>query len=161
MKDRFMNLSASERRTLIIAAVVLGLLLIYVAVWKPIHASAERWTKAANKNQEMVVWMTSAVQETKLLRQQAGSPKGSGGQSLLALVDQTARRSKLGSAMKRVEPKGSGEVRVRLENASFDDVMKWLTQLQRASAVSIDSISIDKDDSPGRISATLTLKGSS
>ncbi len=161
MKDRFMSLSERERRTLIIAAVILGLLMVYALIWKPINASAERWAQLAQQREEFVVWMKKAVQEAKQLRQQAGSPNVGRAQSLLALVDQTARRSQLGPAMKRVEPKGSGEVRVRLENASFDDVMKWLTQLQRTSAVSIDSISIDKEDSPGRISATLTLKGSS
>jgi general secretion pathway protein M len=161
MKDYFMNLGASERRTLIIGAVLLALILVYALIWKPVTSSAENWRKAVNDKQTFVTWMNNAVQEAKLLRQREAPAANSSGQSLLALVDQTARRSQLGPALKRVEPKGSDEVRVRLEQAAFDDVMKWLTQLQRTNGISVDSVSLEKDDSPGRVSATLTLKGSS
>lgn len=161
MKDYWMNLSASERRTLSIGGVVLAAVLIYGLVWQPVMNSAEEARKSVKEKEAFVTWMNHAVQEAKVLRKQSGKPKTTRNQSMLALVDQTARRSKLGPALKRVEPKGTNEVRVRLEQASFDDVMKWLTQMQRSNGISVNSISVDKDEGPGRINATLTLKGSS
>lgn len=161
MKEYWMNLSASERRTLTIAGVVLAMILVYALVWQPVMSSAQEWRDKVKDKEAFVVWMNNAAQEAKQLRQSAKVRPGGSRQSLLAFVDQMARRSKLGPALKRVEPKGANEVRVRLEQASFDDVMGWLTQLQKNRSVGVESISIDRDDQPGLVSATLTLKGSS
>ena len=161
MKEYWMNLSASERRTLSIGGGVLVLVLIYALVWQPVASSAEQWRKSVKDKEAFVVWMNNAVLEAKAMRKSAKPTASGNRQSLLALVDQMARRSKLGPALKRVEPKGTNEVRVRLENASFDDVMKWLTQLQKTRSVGVESISLDKEDQPGLVSATLTLKGAS
>ena len=162
MKEYWANLSDSERRTLSIGGVVLAIVLVYGLVWTPVKNNAEALRQSVQQKEAFVTWMNNAVEEAKALRKSSTSSRQStGGQSLLAVVDQTARRSKLGPALKRVEPKGTNEVRVRLERAAFDDVVTWLTRLQRERGVGVASVSLDKEESPGRVSATLTLKGSS
>lgn len=160
IKEYWLNLSASERRTLLIGAVVLTLLFLYGVIWKPIVDGAEQWRTTVKEKEAFVVWMSKASREAQALRTQGGEVKSDSGQSLLAVVDQTARQAGLGDALKRVEPKGSDEVRVRLEQAAFDQMIQWLMQLQQSSGVSIDSISVDKEEESGRVSATLALKGS-
>ena len=162
MKDLFANLSHSERRTIFIGGICLVVMMLYAFVWAPVFSGAEQWRKAVDENESMMSWMNSVAQEVKSLRRSAGaSGRSTRRGSLLALVDQTARRGKLGPSLKRVEPKGTEEVRVRLEQAVFDDMIRWLTDLERSHSVSVDSISVDRESSPGRVNVTLTLKGAS
>lgn len=161
MKDFIANLSESERRTLIIASIVLALLAGYAFAWDPLMGSVDRMRSSVDQQRANVAWMNSAAQEAQsLLRARTGAAQAvsRGGQSLLAVVDQTARREKLGPALKRIEPRGQDEVRVRLEDAVFDDMVAWLSALQTRYGVLIDSVAIDRQPSQGRVTANLTLK---
>jgi len=161
MKEFLANLSESERRTLIIASIVLALLVGYVLAWDPLMSTVERLRVSVEQQRVNVAWMNSAAQEAQnLLRARTGASQAvsRGGQSLLAVVDQTARGAKLGPALKRIEPRGQDEVRVRLEDAVFDDMVTWLGALQKRYGVLIDSVAIDRQSSPGRVTANLTLK---
>lgn len=161
MKDFIANLSDSERRTLIIASIVLALLAGYAFAWSPLMGSVERMRASVEQQRTNVAWMNATAQEAQsLLRARTGAAQAvsRAGQSLLAVVDQTARREKLGPALKRIEPRGQDEVRVRLEDAVFDDMVTWLSALQTRYGVLIDSVAIDRQPSQGRVTANLTLK---
>lgn len=85
-----------------------------------------------------------------------------GGQSLLAVVDQAARKDRLGTVLKRIEPEGTRIVRVWFEQAIFDDVLLWLGNLQNTYGVRITSISIDhQGGSSGSVNARVELEGGS
>ena len=100
--------------------------------------------------------MQQAAVEAKQLR---GAAVGGGaGRSLLAVVDQTSKQSQLGSAVKRIQPDGQDLVRVSLEQASFDDLVLWLGDLQKAYGVSVVDAAIDRQSDAGRVNAHLTLK---
>lgn len=158
MKEWFEQLSASERRTLIAGAAVLTLLLLYTFLWRPIHKGVEETRARVESQRALLAWMQSAAVEAKsLMSSSSGAKPSRGGQSLLSIVDQTARREKLATALKRVEPKGTDEVRVRLEDAVFDDTVAWLTRLQASYGVDVDSVSLERVGS-GRVNASITLK---
>ncbi len=163
MKELLVNMSQSEKRTLGIVSIALVILLLYAFVWNPVVKGVDRLRATVSEQQELLVWMQASAEEVKTLRAAEGAsrPTSRGGQSLLLVVDQTAKGSKLGTALKRVEPKGQNEVRVRLEEVAFDDMVRWLSGLQRRQGVNVDSISIDRQSAPGRVNANLTLKGTS
>ena len=112
------------------------------------------------EQQSLKLWMQQAAAEAKQLRGGASASGGGGDEhrSLLALVDQTAKQSQLAQAVKRIQPDGQDVVRVNLEQASFDDVVKWLGNLQRVYGVSVVDAAIDRQTDAGRINARLTLK---
>lgn len=158
--EQFENLNARERYMVIAAAVIVGLFLLYVAIWLPAHARVERMEKSVQEQRQLLQWMKTASAEAVKLRTAhniSGAPKT--GSSLLALVDQTAKSRKLGPALKRIEPKGEGSVRVQLENAVFDDMITWLDSLQRSYGVTVDTVTLDKQDAPGKVTVNLILKG--
>ena len=159
MKEILANLSSSERRTLTIAAVALSVLVLYLAVWEPVFQSTEKLQQQVVAEKETLAWMVGAAQEVKSLRGGKQTVTSRGGRSLLSIVDQTARRSRLGPSLKRVEPKGKDEVRVRLEQASFNEVARWLSQLQNKHGISISTITIDRQDASGITNINLMLKG--
>ncbi|NOY72133.1 MAG: type II secretion system protein M [Gammaproteobacteria bacterium] len=160
MKEILENLSSSERRTLIIGAVVLSVLILYLIVWQPVFNSTEKLRQQLVSEQDTLSWMGVAAQEIKALQGDHSAVVNRGDSSLLSIVDQTARSSNLASALKRVEPKGQNEVRVRLEQASFNDVARWLLQLQNKQGISVSTITVDRQDASGIANINLMLQGS-
>jgi general secretion pathway protein M len=157
VKEWFNGLAPRERIMVSIAAVVVGLALVYVAAWSPLTSSVARLEQSVEEQQALKQWMQQSAAEVNQLRGAAGAADH---RSLLAVVDQTSKQSQLGPAVKRIEPDGQELVRVTLEQASFDDVMTWLGGLQRSFGVSVADVSIDRQADSGRVNARLTLKRS-
>jgi general secretion pathway protein M len=159
MKDWFMSLQKQERITVMAGAAALAIMLFYVAVWSPIHSSVDQLEKNVAKQAPLLQWMQQAAEDVKKLKGTKSQLKSKAGQSLLSLIDSTAKSSKLGSALKRVKPDGEKKVRVWLESASFDDMVKWLEKLNKNYGVEVSSLVIDRKDRPGRIDARITFVG--
>ena len=79
------------------------------------------------------------------------------GQSLVVLVDRTARASGLGGNLKRNQPDGDGALRLRLEDASFDSLMGWLADLEAEHGIRVNTASFDQAGAEGRVNCSLRL----
>ncbi len=157
MKRYWQNLQARERRTLLAGAIGLGLLLLYALVWDPYRSHILRLEEDVAEQRATLAWMRQAAVEVKTLRGSTFRPV-TDGSSLLATTDRTARNRGLSDALKRVQPDGQRSVRVWLENASFDDVMRWLDTLMKSHGVTISTLVVDPGESPGRVDARLVLE---
>lgn len=161
MKEWLESLGESERRTLLLAVIALVPMLLYAVVWDPIMTSVRNMRDTVQRDSENVTWLRNAIEEYRALTQgQASAVAPRGAQSLLAIVDSTAKRERLGDALKRVEPKGQNEVRVRFEDVSFDGVVAWLAGLQKSYGVVIDTVSVDRQPQAGLVNVNITLKDS-
>jgi len=159
MKDWFLGLQTQERITVTAGAVALAIMLFYVAVWDPIHSSVEQLEKNVAKQAPLLQWMQQAAEDVKNLKGTKSQLKSKAGQSLLSLVDSTAKSSKLGNALKRVKPDGEKKVRVWLENASFDAMVTWLEKLNKNYGIEVLTLVVDRKDVPGEIDARITFVG--
>lgn len=159
MKDFFARLSERERLLLSLAGFVLLVVLVYSLLWRPFGQRVERLNQRVEQQQSLLAWMQESALKVQQLRHQSGPQRGVLQQSLLSVVDQTIRRSGLSQSLKRVEPDGADKVKVRLEQAGFDDMVKWLESLQRINGVTVQSITIDRLDNVGVVNARLTLVG--
>ena len=156
MKEWFNGLAPRERIMVSIAAAVVVLALIYAAAWSPLTSSVDHLEQSVTEQQALKQWMQQSAAEVNRLRH-AGSGGGNH-RSLLAVVDQTSKQSKVAPAVKRIEPDGQTLVRVTLEKAAFDDLVAWLGSLQRDFAVSVADVSIDRQADSGLVNVHLTLK---
>jgi general secretion pathway protein M len=161
IKQYWQQLNTRERVMIGIAGVAIGIMFLYLVILEPIMKDAQRLEKQLVEQQRLLSWMEDAAKEAKSLSARGGQKikVGTGGQSLLGVIDRTAKAGQLGDAMKRVEPDGSNRVRVWLEKASFDDTVRWLERLEREYSMDIDSVVIDKEDAPGRVNVRLVFKG--
>ncbi|NOX43715.1 MAG: type II secretion system protein M [Gammaproteobacteria bacterium] len=159
MKTWFLGLQQQERVTVIGGAIALAIMLFYSVVWDPIHTSVAQLEKNVAKQGPLFEWMKQASNEVKELRDGQSSQKITSGQSLLSLIDSTAKEGQLGNALKRVKPDGDKKVRVWLEQASFDDMIKWLEGLNRAYTIEVSSLVIDRKDTPGIIDSRIVFVG--
>ena len=162
MKEWWSGLNPREQRMVLFGGIALILMVLYFGVWEPIRAQKENLEKAVMEQRAVRDWMQQAAVEVNALRGRSKGRPGAGGssdRSLLAVVDQTAKRGKLGPALRRVEPEGASAVRVWLDQASFDDTMRWLTGLQRNYGIFVSTISVDRQDTPGVVNVRLSLQG--
>ncbi len=151
------GLQPRERVVLAVGGVVVLLLFSYFLVWQPIVNARAEMQQEVQQQRALLEWMKSAAAEAKSLRGVDGQRvKGLGGQSLLSLVDQSAKEQGLGSAMKRVEPDGK-QVRIWFEAASFDQLIGWLEKLALKNGVRVVNVTIDRTDKPGRVDARLRV----
>ncbi len=59
--------------------------------------------------------------------------------------------------MKRLEPQGNNKVQIWFENTGFDSLISWLGKLASQHQIHINSINIDRQDTPGTVNARLVL----
>ena len=159
MKEWLASLDQRERRLVITGAVLLGLMLMYVAVWEPITGTVENLRVSTTEQASTLRWMRQAAQDIKKIRGSGGKrAKSIGGQSMLSLIDRTAKSGSLGTALKRVQPDGEERVRVWMEAANFDEVIKWLVLLDSRYGVDIESSVFEVKQESGRVDARLVFE---
>ena len=149
MNQWWAGLSSREQRIMIIGVIATGLTLIYLLAVEPFVKHMQELDLAIKEQTELLQWMQNSERQINTLRANTGAQGrrvSSDGGSLLALVDQTAKRSKLGKAIKRVEPEGSQGVRLWLEQASFDSVLLWLAKIKQGYGVEVSRISIRSEE---------------
>ena len=159
MKAWLESLELRERMMLAAGSVLLVLFLLYILVWSPIHSGYNTLRDSVEAQRMTALWMQESAQTlTRLKRSSGRAAQGLGGRSLLSVADSTARAGGLGSALKRVEPEGSDSVRVWLDGASFDVLVKWLGMLSTQHGVDAETVTLERSGTAGRVNARLTLR---
>ena len=147
------SLSARDRRTLLIGGVVAAVLFV-LAVILPLDRSVSRLHERVTQKQADLVWMRHAAPEIAA----AGPVRNTSGESLIVVVDQSARESGLGNSLAGSQPSGPGSLSVQLQKAPFDSLVGWLARLSQQNGVQIESATIDSAGAPGTVNASLVLK---
>lgn len=152
-----------ERWIVAIGAGLGVVLLFYTLVWYPLQSNLSELRQSVAALRTDVAWMRQAAQDVKRLSAvaaQDGQTATAREESLLVLVDRTAKAAGLGSAVKRVEPQSNNQLQVRLEQVSFDQMIRWLGNLEQDYGVAIVNAVIDRQAQSGRVDARLVLQGS-
>ena len=161
MKAWLDNLDPRERMMAAAGAALLVLFLLYILVWSPLHSGYDSLRNTVDAQRTTAQWMQESAQTLKSLKRSSGrAAQGLGGRSLLSVADSTARAGGLGPALKRVEPEGSDSVRVWLDGASFDVLVKWLGTLSTIHGVNAETVTMERSGTAGRVNARLTLQAS-
>ena len=159
MKAWLENLDPRERLMVAAGAALLVLFLLYILVWSPLHSGYDSMRTTVEEQRATALWMQQSAQTLKGLKRDGGRPP-LGGRSLLSVADSTARAGGLGPALKRVEPEGGDSVRVWLDGAPFDVLVKWLGTLSTIHGVNAETVTMERSDEAGRVNARLTLQAS-
>ena len=141
-----------ERRVLQLGGSVVALVLLF-GIWLNLHgrlASAD--TRLAAKRGDLA-WLQA--QAPALAARPVGVPRTE--ESLVVLIDRVARESGIAAALGSSQQSGANGYRVRLEKASFDGMVSFLSQLMQRDGVVVESATVDATDSTGIVNATLVL----
>ncbi len=153
------GLQPRERLMLFAGGIAVLFALVYFLLWQPVMNARTEMQQEVLQQRALLLWMKDAASEAKSLRGVTGQKvKGLGGQSLLSLVDQSAKQEGLGGAMKRVEPDGK-QVRIWFEAASFDRLIAWLEKISKNNGIRVVSATIERADGTGLVDVRLRLAG--
>lgn len=156
--DRFASLAPRERM-LILAAAALGLFaLVFVFGIRPLLSSQRRM-------QEDLSEQRAVLADIERVAARFGPQPGAGKQatarpgeeSLVLLVDRSTRAAGLTAYLKRNEPEGNTGIRLRFEDAPFDELVGWLARLQAEQGVGVVAATADPGQEPGRVTANIQL----
>lgn len=84
----------------------------------------------------------------------AASPQG---ESLVVLIDRSARESGLAQALTGSQPAGNGAMTVRMENADFSLLIGWMSRLVAQHDLRVESASITGNGNAGVVNASVQL----
>jgi general secretion pathway protein M len=152
MKFNYDTLQPREQQLVKYGGIALVLVLIF-GVLLPLDSSVSKARTRITKKQQDLVWMKSVA---PFLAVQV--PHQSNGESLIVIVDRSARESGLGNSLAGTDPSGAGGIQVRLEKAPFDAVIGWLSRLSQQNGIGVDGATIDGAGAPGLINAAIVLK---
>lgn len=159
MKEWFNSLDARERKILIGGAIAVLLMSLYFLGWEPFITKIDHLKKSNAENEKTLTWMKQKAGEVRQLQRSNPSMKVDlKGQSLLGVIDKTAKSNNLGSAIKRVQPEGNNKALVRLEGAQFNHVIRWLEHLQLHQGIQVDSSVIERQSEPGLVNARIIFQ---
>lgn len=146
-----------ERRAIGLAAVILLPLLAYFVLWQPAHRAVARLRPALPLMRMQAAHMHRQASEVETLRQRS-QPATLDALALKNVVEASAERAQLHTAMEQLEPLEPNSVRIAFSSVSFAQWLKWVGMLQQEQHIRVDSADIVALSSAGkvRINATLT-----
>ena len=155
VRDWVGNLSPRERNLVYAAGALLAVALLYLLLVLPFTTSSRKLESRVEKKGADLAWMRQVAPQAMAAAGMAQA-RGNGGESLVVVVDRTAREAGLGGALRDQSPNGNAGLRLRMEGASFDTLVTWLVVLQQQHGVTVESATIDAAG-PGMVNATLSL----
>jgi general secretion pathway protein M len=153
MKEWFSQLNQREQLSLLALGLVLALYLLYILLWSPLHdmrESLQQQNRVVAGSLQRVDAMVSELLHLRESGAQAGSRR-----NLTSLINQSTSRLQL--QVTRLQPNSRGEIQVRLENAAFDDVLRWLHQIEYREGLLVREVSITQAGSTGRVNLTVRI----
>ncbi|MFV1982464.1 MAG: type II secretion system protein GspM [Thiohalomonadales bacterium] len=156
MKAYFTNLNPREQKLVLAAAFFVVLFLPYQFIYAPFQDNLTKMETKVTESQKNIVWMKSKSLEVRKLKGSSNSSKKSK-QSLLSLIETTTKKSKLNKNLRKVQPAGSSNVKVWLDEVAFDNLMQWLDILVVTHGLTIQDITIEKQSNKGIVNARINM----
>jgi general secretion pathway protein M len=157
LKDWYYGLKPRERMMIVAGAILVALIAIYILALSPFYKNVATLQSSAEEKAADLAWMRSVASEVQALSANQPMVAAPTEESLVVLVDRTAREAGLSSALTGQTPNGETGIRVRLESAGFDMAMMWLANLELSHAVAIESATFDRTSTPGLVNVSLVL----
>ncbi|MEO8443422.1 MAG: type II secretion system protein M [Gammaproteobacteria bacterium] len=157
LRDWFQKLAPRERWMVLAAAVFALIALVYALALQPLYAARSRAAADVEAKRSL---LGEIEQVARRFGPQAGAAPvvAPGADSLVVVIDRSTRERGLGGNLKRNQPEGTNGIRLRLENAPFDDLTAWLVEVQASHGLAITSASFDPTGEPGRVNSNLVLE---
>ncbi|HXC58429.1 MAG TPA: type II secretion system protein M [Steroidobacteraceae bacterium] len=135
---------------------VIVVILVILGVLVPLQRGLVTARSHLAEQQADLVWMRSMA--PALAAAGPGPAATPTNESLVVLIDRTARESGLAQALTGSQPSGNGAMRVQLENADFNLLIGWLSRLGSQLGVRVENASVTANGSAGVVNATILLQ---
>jgi general secretion pathway protein M len=151
----FDSLAPRDQRILRVGAIAAAVIAL-IGVFLPLQHMVSAAGKRVAQKQADLAWMRAAV--PSVIAAGPGPSSRATVDSLVVLIDQSARESGLGKSLVGSQPSGSGSQRVQFNAVDFNLLVAWLSRLSSQHGVKIESATITTASAPGVVTATLVLR---
>lgn len=152
MKDMFLNLTRREQIYVLVMVAAVGLWLLFTFALAPASAAREAM-KASNESAINLLARVDAKAIELIRIRQEGSTQNNG-----SLVSAVSRSSELaGLPVRRLQPNSRGEVQVRYEAVDYDDLARWLYQVEMVEGLVVVEASITQAGRSGGVNASVRV----
>jgi general secretion pathway protein M len=155
MRAWYENLSERDRRVVSIGGAV-ALALVLLAIILPLSTQISLARKRITTKQGDLAFIQSVASQVAAAG--PGAPGAANAESLVVLIDSSARESGLGKSLSSSQPTGDKGLRIRLDKAPFDALVAWLARLSQQHGVRVESAEIESAGETGLVNAGLVLK---
>lgn len=159
LKLHYQSLSQRDQKLAIATSVILLITLFYIAVWEPLHHGFEKQKRNHITQIEIYSWMKNAAVEVKTLKR-SGNTQGKilkHNSPVTIVAELSAKISGLKKYISKIESSGKNSAQIRIENASFNQMLLWMNSLKTRYGIDVASAKIERTDKEGIINARLTL----
>ena len=153
MKDWFSRYNQREQLSLLLLAVAVACYLLFFVVWSPITSMREEMVARNESASEVLQRVDAMVSEVIRLRSSGEGTTRK--RNLTSLINQST--SRLDLPVSRLQPNSRGEIQVRLENAAFEDIIRWLYDMEYNEGLMVREVSITQSGVVGRVNASVRI----
>lgn len=148
IKKYWASLQPRERLILVLGGIVVSAILLFASLFQPWHKALNHMEVALPGLRTNLVWMR---QQSEALKNgavaQAVTPSLEPGQSLLSVVERTAKQAGVSAAIQQMTPaQNNTEVRVVLDQVDFNKWLIWIDSLYKKYGVDIKQVTAERDD---------------
>jgi general secretion pathway protein M len=152
--DWYTNLTPRDQRVLRIGGVV-TLLIVLVGIFLPLQRSLAAASVQLAAQQADLEWMRQVA--PTLAAAGPGPVAAATQESLVVLIDRSARESGLAQSLTGSQPAGDGAMRVQLEQADFNLLTGWIARLSSQHGVQVVAASVT-GSGPGIVNASVQMR---
>lgn len=153
MNKWYSSLNQREQLSLLLLSGAVGIYLLYMLLWSPLASSRDDMILRNEGVAASLIRVDAMVSEVLLLRDSGVGSTSK--RNLTSLINQSTSRMNL--QLSRLQPNSRGELQVRLENASFDDILAWLYEMEYTQGLLVREVSLTQSGSAGRVNASIRL----
>jgi general secretion pathway protein M len=154
MRAWYAGLAERERRFVNLGAIGVVLLLI-IGVVMPLNSKIFQTRQRVETKRADLAFIQGVLPQLAAAGPAANIATP---ESLVVLIDSSARESGLGKALTNSQPTPDKGLRIRLDRAPFDAMVAWLARLSQQHGVRVESAEIETAGETGYVNAGLVLK---
>ncbi|HSC75371.1 MAG TPA: type II secretion system protein GspM [Pseudomonadales bacterium] len=142
LRQRFDGLPSNDRRALLIMGAVIALSVLYFSLsWTRTYqqSAITRYEDVSEDNR----WIMLNLPQIRNLANAATKPAASGSADASLINRATTSAKPFGIVFKRFQPEDETGLRLWIEDAEFDQLMRWLAALEQ-QGILLDQLDIDK-----------------
>jgi general secretion pathway protein M len=155
MREWLDNLSERDRKIVTFGGPVV-LVLVLLGIIVPLNRNITLARERVARKQGDLQFIQGVAPQLASAGPSSGA--AASGESLVVLIDSSARESGLGKSLTSSQPTGDKGLRVRLDHVSFDAMVAWLARLSQQHGVRVESAEIETAGEAGLVNAGLVLK---
>jgi general secretion pathway protein M len=157
LSDWYARQSEKDQRVLRWGGIA-ALVIVLAMVLLPLQHSLSQARVRVAEQQADLAWMRQMAPTLAAAGPGPATSDSPPGESLVVLIDRSARESGLAQALTGSQPAGNGAMTVRMEGADFNLLIGWMSRLVAQHDLRVESASITGSGSAGVVNANVQLR---